>query len=148
MYLIVCCENWGTKKRIINQMKKWRRKIESCWNKYFQVFSSPERHWPQALQIRENRPGSSFGVSYSLVSHCVCIRASGLVLYMDWTYLYPLSWWVPQVKCVGVYIFVFQELEGKFRASDDCLQACHSAVQVVRTHKYSSTLLVPTKYQH
>ena len=63
---------------------------------------------------------------------------------MDWTYLYPLSWWVPQVKCVGVYIFVFQELEGKFRASDDCLQACHSAVQVVRTPKYLSTLLVPT----
>ena len=63
---------------------------------------------------------------------------------MDWTYLYPLSWWVPQVKCVGVYIFVFQELEGKFRASNDCLQACHSAVQVVRTPKYLSTLPVPT----
>ena len=74
-----------------------------------------------------------------VLSQGMLLRSYGLDCYLDIFVSFLVSWWIPLAKfvlyCIWpfvCYILVFQELEGKFRTSDDCIQACHRAVQVVR----------------
>ena len=123
-------------------------------------FHLAERHRPQAVQIGENRPGSSFRVSRPKLmcvmigfTMCFVFVKSILVLGRGWElrlvtettsilvvcmYLYlslvTVHFWRLICVMIGFTLcFIFQELEGKCRASDDCLQACNGTIQVVRT---------------
>ena len=76
---------------------------------FLTCFCFAERGGPQALQVGEDWPGSSVRVGCSSLN--IIIMFSNIFFMME----------------------LFQGLEGQYRASDDCLQACHSAIQVVRT---------------
>ena len=76
---------------------------------FLTCFYPAERNRPQALQVGEDWPGSSVRVGCSSLN--IIIMFSNIFFMVE----------------------LFQGLEGQYRASDDCLQACHSAIQVVRT---------------